>query len=531
MTPSTTVRPADPTLAPALRLAAIFGILKLAITFALTLYTEHLGYGYFRDEFYYLACGHHLAWGYVDQGPIVALQARLGEILFGTSVFGIRVLSAVAGAIMVFLSGLICWSLGGRRPAQALTMIALLVVPQYIGADGFLSMNSCEAMFWSTCLLAIILIARGASPARWWTIFGIAAGIGLLNKPSMAFFLVALGLGLLVTQHRRLLFTRWAALGIALLILIALPNVIWQVHNHWPTLEFLHNGRVGGKNVVLNPLQFFLAQFVNMDPLAALLWITGVVALLRAKSIRNARWLGATFLFFFAIMCAAHAKDYYLAGIYPAIFAAGAIAWEHRFAASRSVAHDRIFAFPIYESLLILTGLIILPMSSPVLRPAAWVRYTTALHLHSGKTETDATGPLPQFYADRFGWQQEANIVVHTFRSLTPADQSQVCIYGSNYGEAGASDFLGHREDPNLPPAISGHNNYWLWGPHGCTGKVMIYISSATPDELKPFYGGVQIVGVMGTPYSMPFEHRNIYLLRDRNGDLSKDWPSFKHYF
>ena len=118
-------------------------------------------------------------------------------------------------------------------------------------------MNSCEAVFWSSCLFAILMLARHASPARWWTIFGLSAGIGLLNKPSMAFFLAALALALLLSSQRRLLFTRWAALGIALAILITLPYLHWQIHNHWPTVEFLHNGRAGGKNTVLNPLALF----------------------------------------------------------------------------------------------------------------------------------------------------------------------------------------------------------------------------------------------------------------------------------
>src|SRR5580700_3819981 len=263
-TPSTIVRPADTTLRRALTLAAGFALARLLFQFALTLWSSHLGYGYFRDEFYYIACGRHLAWGYVDHGPIVAVQARMSELLFGDSVFAIRILSAVAGALTIFLTGIIAWALGGHRPAQALAMLGLFISPQFIGTDGYLSMNSWEAVFWMACALALILMLRGRWSQRWWIFFGVSAGIGLLNKPSMAFFLVALGLGLLCTSSRRILFTRWAALGIALMVLIALPNVLWQMHNHWPTLEFLHNGARGNKNIVLNPLQFFLAQFGNM---------------------------------------------------------------------------------------------------------------------------------------------------------------------------------------------------------------------------------------------------------------------------
>ena len=391
-----------------LRLALLFAVVKLAFQFALTLWAEHIGYGYFRDEFYYLACGRHLAWGYVDHGPIVALQSRVGELLFGDSVFAIRILSAAAGAATVFLTGVLAWVLGGRRPAQALAMFGLILCPQFIGTDGYLSMNSFEPVFWMNCALALLLLLRGFSQRLWWPIFGISAGIGLLNKPSMAIFLVAVALGLLLTPERRILRSRWAAVGIVLLLAIPLPNLLWQIHNHWPTYEFLHNGEVNHKNIVLGPLRFFLAQFANLGPINALLWIPGAVALLRAKSIRKTHWLGLAYLIFYLFMFALHAKDYYLAAIYPMLFAAGAVAWEHRFAASNAIQRNRIAAFPLFESILLITGLIILPMSSPVLPPAAWARYTTALHLHGDKMETAATGPLPQFYADRFGWARRS---------------------------------------------------------------------------------------------------------------------------
>jgi 4-amino-4-deoxy-L-arabinose transferase-like glycosyltransferase len=524
MITTTTIQPAESTLRPALRLAATFAAVKLILTFALTLYTQHIGYGYFRDEFYYIACGRHLAWGYVDQGPVVALQARLGELLFGDSLFAIRIFSAAAGAVMIFLAGLVAWALGGRRPAQALAMFGLICCPQFIGTDGFLSMNSCEPMFWMTCVLALLLMLRGASQKLWWTIFGVAAGIGLLNKPSMTFFLIAIGAGLLLTPQRRILFSRYAALGIALLILIALPNLLWQVDNHWPTLEFLRNGQIEHKNVILNPLQFFLAQFRNMQPMNALLWITGLVALLRAKSIRNTRWLGVAFVCFYILMDALHAKDYYLAGFYPALFAAGAIAWEHRFAASRLVREERIVAFPVFETILLVTTLIILPMASPILRPDTWVRYTTALHLRSGKTENAATSDLPQFYADRFGWQEMADQVVAAYRSLSPADRAQVCIVGDNYGDAGAIDFLGHRAEPQLPPAISHHNNYWIWGLHGCTGKVVIDVTSADASDVHGYYDTVQLIASLDVPHSMPQEHKNIYLVRGRKPEHPITW-------
>jgi hypothetical protein len=524
---TTVVRPVDPTLRSALRLALVFAAIKLAVHIAANLWESHIGYGYFRDELYYIICGRHLAWGYVDHGPTVAVQARLATAIFGKSLAGIRMLSALAGAGRVFLTGILAWSLGGRRPAQSLGMTCVLIAPQYLGTDSYLSMNSVESIFWMGCLLALILIVRGGSE-KLWLLFGASAGFGLLNKPSMTFFLIAVLLALLVTSQRRLLFTKWAAIGVALMILIALPNLIWQIHNHWPTLEFLHNGQVENKNVKLAPLPFLVLQIVNLQPLTVLVWGAGLVRLLRNPLTKSWRWLGLTYLFFLVVMMMLHAKDYYVSPIYPIVFAAGGIAWEQNFAKSTAVKDDRVFAFPVLETILILVSILVLPMSLPLMRPETWLSYTKATHLYkaSSKTENEAVGPLPQFYADRFGWQEEVDQVTRIYHSLSPEDQRKVGIYCSNYGEASAINFLVH----GLPTAISGHNNYWLWGPHGTTGEIMIVINGATPEEMREFYSSVEVAGRMDNPLSMPYERRNIYLVRGRRKNVVEDWLSFKHY-
>jgi len=523
---TTIVRPVDPTLATALRLAALFAAIKLALHVAANLYQSHTGWGYFRDEMYYIECGRHLAWGYVDHGPIVAVQAKLAETLFGRSLTGIRLLAALAGASRVFLTGILCWAVGGRRPAQALAMISCLVAPIYLGIDSFLSMNSFESLFWMTALLALVLQLRepAASP-KLWILWGVASGIGLLNKPSMTFFLVALLAGLLLTRARRVLATRWTVAGIALMALIALPNLLWQIHNHWPTLEFLHNGQVGNKNIALGPLAFLGQQIMVLQPATVLVWLPGLVFLVRSKTWR---WIGLTYLVFLALTMALHAKDYYVAPIYPILFAAGGIAWERRFAARRAVQQDRIFAFPILEGVLLLACAILLPLSLPILRPAAFIAYGNATRLaKTGNTENDPSGDLPQFYADRFGWQEEVDQVTRIYNALPPEERAKATIFASNYGEASAINFLGH----GLPTAISGHNNYFLWGPRGATGEVVISIVGSKPEELQKYYDKVEIAGRMDTQYSMPFEHRNIYLLHGRKKNMTADWSDFKNYF
>lgn len=528
---TTVVRPTDPSLRAAVRLAVLFASVKLLLHIGTNLWQAHIGWGYFRDEFYYLACGRHLAWGYVDHGPMVALQARAAEVLFGHSLAGIRLLSALAGALRVLLTGLLVWALGGRRPAQALAMIGLLLAPQYLGLDSFLSMNSWESFFWMGCLLALILLLRGSSARACWTAFGLFAGVGLLNKPSMTFFLIALLLGLLLTPERRILFSRWSALGIALLVIIALPNLLWQIANHWPTLEFLHNGRVGHKNIALAPLPFLGQQILNLNPISIFLWGWGLIWLLISTRAESWRFLGFTYLIFLAGMMALHAKDYYVIPIYPVLFAAGGIAWEQAFRRRTAVQKDRALAFPVYEALLILTGLLVLPMAIPILRPASWVAYAKATHLYdqSSHTENVSSGVLPQFYADRFGWQEEVDAIQAVVQRLSPEDRAHAGILADNYGEAGALDLLGH----DLPPVISGHNTYWLWGPQGVDGRVLIVISGDSPSRFEPFCSRVEDEGRLHHPLSMPYERKHIYLLHDCRRPMSPkdDWIRYKHYF
>jgi hypothetical protein len=217
---------------------------------------------------------------------------------------------------------------------------------------------------------------------------------------------------------------------------------------------------------------------MNLQPTTFLVWGAGLIWLLLSREAKRWRWLGITYLVFLAIMMSLHAKDYYVAAIYPFLFAAGGIAWERRLAHRRLVQQDRVFAFPVLETVLLVMAFILFPLSVPVMPPATWIRYTKALHIYNANdnTENQAIGLLPQFYADRFGWQEEVDEVTRIYRSLSPDEQKKVGIICSNYGEASAINFLGR----GLPFAISGHNNYWLWGPNGATGEVMIVINGAS---------------------------------------------------
>jgi hypothetical protein len=233
------------------------------------------------------------------------------------------------------------------------------------------------------------------------------------------------------------------------------------------------------------------------------------------------------FVFLLAGMMALHAKDYYLLPVYPILLAAGGVAWESFYVRSSRVSRNRAFAFPLLESALILTGVVLMPLAIPVLRPEPWMAYARATRLYPvTNSENHATGPLPQFYADRFGWQEYADQVERIYHSLSPQEQAVAVIFGDDYGLSSAINFLGH----DLPPTIGGHNNYFLWGPQGKTGEVLILLGS-DGKGLTDRWNSVTVVGEMNNPYAMPYERRKIYLCRGlKMPPLSQVWPKMKHY-
>jgi hypothetical protein len=505
-----------------------FAAFKLAIQIVGNVLSQREGYGIFRDELYYLVCGRHLAFGYVDQPPLTAVQARLSEMLFGhDAMWSLRLISGLAGATKVFLTGLLCWALGGGRRAAALAMLGVIAGGVYLGIDGYLSMNSFDPVFWMLCAVALIRIVQSTAEEEirnWWIVFGVSAGLAFENKDSVAFFLIAMLVALLLTPQRRILASRWFVVAVALIVLVALPNFLWQVKNHFPTLEWLHNVQHSDKDVKLGPLQFFLAQILTLTPSNIFLWGAGVLWLLFAKTTRSYRFLGVFYVVFLGLMMALHAKDYYLVPAYPVFFAAGAIAL---FDWAGSVTWRK--ALMGAYALILLVGLVLFfPFSVPVLRPQQWVAYAEKLHFKQKESENHAATPLPQFFADRFGWEDLAKQLSGIYNALPEEERVRTGILASNYGQAGAIDILGAKY--GLPPAISGHQNYWIWGPQGYTGEEMIVINDASLDEMNAVYSSCAVAGKRDDPYTMPWEHGFIYLCHGRKKAYEADWKELKRF-
>lgn len=222
-------------------------------------------YGLFVDELYFLASGEHLAWGYVDMPPLTAVQAWLARSLFGDSLYGLHLLPALAGAALIWLVGAIARELGGGRYAQGLAALAALVAPGWLAIDAYLSMNSIEQVLVAGCFWVVIRIINTGN-TKLWLVFGVLAGIGLLNKHTIVLFEFALLASLLLTPQRRIIFNKWFFIGGVIAFLIFLPNLIWMWQHHFPHLEHLANVRRNNRNVSLTPLTFIGQQIQLMNP-------------------------------------------------------------------------------------------------------------------------------------------------------------------------------------------------------------------------------------------------------------------------
>ncbi|MCA9700230.1 MAG: hypothetical protein KC431_22080, partial [Myxococcales bacterium] len=295
------------------------------------------------------------------------------------------------------------------------------------------------------------------------------------------------------------------------------PHVLWQLQHDWPTLAFMRGAREH-KMLAPAPGAWVLEQVLNMGPPAAPLGLAGLWWLLRSEQARPLRPLAWAFLTVITVLLLGQGKAYYAAPAYLPLYAAGGVALER---APRAL---RILA----PTLLVVGALATLPLSKPILPVERFIRYQDALGLEPGTGgERHELEALPQFYADMHGWEQLAAEVTAIHRALAPELRERACVFAQNYGQAAAIEILG--EDP--PPVLSGHNNYWLWGPRGC-GAVMIVIGGER-SELEAVFAEVQQVAShhCADDRCMPYEnHKPLWLAQGPRVSLEQLWPQLRHY-
>src|SRR5262245_41468704 len=477
-------------------------------------------YGIFRDELYYLACADHLDWGYVDQPPLIAWIVWIARHAFGDSLLGLRFLPAMAGAGLVVLTGKLTEELGGRRFSQALAALAVAVVPIYLIMHHWMTMNAFEPLIWMGCAWDIACALQCAQPL-YWVVFGVLAGIGMETKYSIAFFAFGAFVGLLATRERHFLKSRWLWIGMIVAFLIFLPNLIWMVLHKFPFLELMDNVRRSGRDVVRSPLAFIADQANILNPILFPLWAGGLIWLFFDRRGRRYRVLGWTYCVMLVLFIALQGKNYYLAPAYPMLFAAGAVRFE-------TLAHERWrWSKLAYVALIILTTIALAPLSAPILSPSAYVEYQRMLGLEPPRAENQPTGPLPQYFADEFGWEEMTREVARIYNGLAPQERAATAIFANSYGQAGAIDFFGPKY--GLPKSISNHQSYWFWGPREYTGNTAIVLGSDGRGDREHFRS-VEAVGHVQHAYSRRDEHFDIFICRGLMSDLRTLWPQLKKW-
>ncbi len=501
-----------------LAIGAYFAVFKLLLHFAF-----NSNYGYFRDELYYIACGEHLAWGYADHAPMVALLAKSSRVLFGDSLFGIRLFSAVFGAVKVFLTALLVKEFGGKRFAAFLACLCVLCAPVYLAIDDFLSMNSLEPVLWTLCAyFAVLAIKRENS--RYWLLFGLCAGLGLMTKHSMLFFGLSFVAGLLITYPRKVFLDKYFWLGGAIALLIFTPNIIWQFQNNFATLELLRTVQESGKNVVMSPMQFFVSQIMTLLPLTFPVWLLGIWFFLFDQNGKRFRFLGIAYLVLLALMIYLKAKDYYLVPVYPMMFAGGAVWWEQIVEKFRALRFLK-YALPL---IILIPAIVAAPTILPILPIETLLSYQRAIGFAPPKSETEFDSPLQQIFADELGWQEMVAKVADVYNHLLPEERAKAGIYANNYGQASAVDFFGAQY--GLPKAISPHQSYFLWGPRDYTGEILIMLGKSKEFADKNC-DSVEEKTEVNYPYTESYEKYHILICRQTKKPLPEMWQSLKFWY
>ncbi len=434
--------------------AAILGLATLAL---------HLwvngSYGYFRDELYFIVCGRNLAWGYVDQPPLIPLIAWASDAVFH-SLRGLRLVPALAAGATVALTVAAARMLGGGRYAGWVAGLAVLA-GGVLQLDGvLLTTGALEPLTWLACALAIVRAEREREP-RWWWAVGVIAGVAFLAKYMVAVYLGCLALGLLATPQRRLL-ANWRPWAAALLtVAIATPDLVWQAANGWPFLT--QSAELAAhKNIPLSPGAFLLQEMLTLGPPTAPVWLVGLAAFAFWRRLADLRWVAIGWALLIAATVAAHGKPYYPGGAYPLLMAGGAVALE------AWLSHWLRAAFAVA---LAAGAAVTAPLVTPMLPVESFIVYQRWLGLQPSTGERVRLGVLPQYFADMFGWPELAEVVGKAYAALPVEDQRRAVFFGRNYGEAAAIDVFG--APWSLPPAISAHESYFLWGPRGHDGGVV----------------------------------------------------------
>ena len=487
--------------------------------FALLLHVMTSGnYGYFRDELYFISCGKRLAWGYVDQPPFVPFVAAISNFLSNGSLLLFRVPASMAHAVLILLTGYLAMLLGANRSSALMAGVAVLISPLFLVNGSLLTMNAFEPLFWTTISILIVLLIQRPSLIISITL-GVITGLAIINKHSTVFFILPLVFSLAISKYRLLLKLKWILIAICISSVIVMPHLYWQIDNNFPMLELLKNGQAN-KNVEFDFLKFVSGQVLENHPLNFLISLIGLFAFFLDRPLKEYRFFGLVFILFFFLMVFLKAKPYYLAPIYPLLFVAGSISFNHLF-------ENNMFGKISIFTLMLISGSILLPLTIPILPIDKLISYQKFLGIEPQRTEEKQYNLLPQHISDQFGWEEIVLAASTAFSNLPEQDKKNTAIFASNYGEASAIDLF--RDKELLPAPISSHNNYFLWGHKN---KLQWLAVGGKETFYRKYFESVRMIAKSAkNKYAMPYQSEiSIYLVKYPKAPIPVIWQKIKNY-
>jgi 4-amino-4-deoxy-L-arabinose transferase-like glycosyltransferase len=483
---------------PAWLIAAALVALELAVSGR---------YGFMQDELYFIEAGRHLAFGYVDQPPLAPLLTRIVTSVLGVSPTAVRIIPALAGGAVVVIAARCAALFGAGRFGRVLAALTTACAPVIFTSVHVDNTTPLDLLFWAAVVLCVATALLRGRP-RWWLGAGVLGGLGLENDNLMLLLLGGIAIGVLVSSaHRQVLRTRWPWFGAVIAAVIWAPNLVWEAANGWPQLAMAaalrsENNSAGDYAAAL-PVQL---AYVGL--LVAPVVIAGFVRLWRTADLRFIA-VAATLVLVYVVAWIP-GKGYYADGMAPAVLAAGSAAAEQWIARGRRPRART--ALLIAASLI---GLVLLPDALPVVP-------VTAVHTLS------ATAQQSSDLGDTIGWPQLTRAVAGQDAALARAGHPPTAIFTGYYGEAAALGVLG--AGYHLPPVLSGHNAYWMWGPGRAADTTVLVVDAL--GRLRPYFASCRLL----TTYHGPYHVQNnwtplqIGVCTGPVAGWPQLWPQLKHY-
>lgn len=446
-------------------------------------------YGFHRDEFLYIALGEHLAWGFVEIPPSIAIVANISRNLLGDSLFAIRFFPAVVGAAGLVLTALIARELGGGKFAQVLAGLVFLMSPAYLGSNTLFQPVSFNQFYWTLSVYILLRWINHEKPHSW-IYLGVVMGLAMLNKYTILLFAFGIFVGLLLSSnHRKAFQSKWLYLGVLTGFLIWLPNLIWQFVNDFP--ELTHLQELNDNQLANVSIVGFLFSQLLMQGLNCWIVLLGLGYLLMPPEMKSYRILVWIFLSVIGILLLVNGKDYYSLGAYPMLMAAGALAIE-RFTQGN---HWRKWLRPVVVIWVLVCNLPTLPYAIPVLPVEQAKVYMNYMADNYGledplRWEDGERKDLTQDYSDMHGWEELVELVAYVYEQIPENERAETAIYAGNYGQAGAINWFGKQY--NLPKAHSQNSSYRVWWDATLKPKNLIVVDDS--DSRSAFANGCDAI-------------------------------------